>query len=251
MIALRSKHLTATQWNTASRSFDPDRESAFVSIRSKNSCQRWYEVLLEDRIVTSKELMEKLNEYGDKVAMYSLSADHLISLVYYNVYRALLMNVNTLGLDINLMYTDDYPSPFLPMSPTATSRIRNLPPTLQPTELQKTMAHHPMWDIFPDPDIRDNILRYGEANIDDWQLCFDMVGNGDYSTVEGLNSQDKNGLIVWGEPWDPTGWEVTECFARKWPFLIRGAMTVQNATNHWRQLRGDDPLDFNRILEVE
>ncbi|KAJ9609171.1 hypothetical protein H2200_006943 [Cladophialophora chaetospira] len=250
LVALRSKHLSSGEWHTAAQAFNRTDLSPFVSIRSKNACQRWYEVVLENRLVTIKELAGRLVQDRDNANVYKLPADHLISLVYYNVYRALISNVHLLGLDLNLMYTDDYPSPFLPLSPSATSSIRHLPPTLEPTELQKTMAHHPMWDIFPDPEIRDNILRYGEENIDDLQLCLDMVGDGQYTGLETLETQQTNGLIVWGEPWDPQGWEMTECFARKWPFLIRGAINVQKSTNRWRAQRGEEPLDFDRILEI-
>ncbi|EXJ64366.1 hypothetical protein A1O7_00702 [Cladophialophora yegresii CBS 114405] len=253
VVQLRTKQLGSTEWQAAVETFSQATQSPFVSIRSKHSCQRWYEVLLEDRLVSIKELAEKSTQDGpDDATLYKLPADHLISLVYYNVYRALISNVHLLGLDLNLMYSDDYPSPFLPLSPTASSKIRQLPPTLEPTELQKTMAHHPMWDIFPDPEIRDNILRYGEENIDDLHLCLDMVGDGHHPGGSGdLDTQQTNGLIVWGEPWDIHGWEMTECFARKWPFLIRGAINVQNSTNKWRMQRGEEPLDFCRILEME
>ncbi|ETI28297.1 hypothetical protein G647_00746 [Cladophialophora carrionii CBS 160.54] len=252
VVQLRTKQFNSSEWQAAAETFNQATQSPFVSIRSKHSCQRWYEVLLEDRLVSIKDLAEKsTTEDADQSDLYKLPADHLISLVYYNVYRALIANVHLLGLDLNLMYSDDYPSPFLPLSPSASSKIRRLPPTLEPTELQKTVAHHPMWDIFPDPEIRDNILRYGQENIDDLKLCLDMVGDGNYPGSGDLDTQQTNGLIVWGEPWDIQGWEMTECFARKWPFLIRGAINVQNSTNRWRMQRGEEPLDFGRILEIE
>lgn len=225
--------------------------SAFVSIRSKHSCQRWYEVLLENRLVEIKDLAIRLqNERNHAASNLTLPADHLISLVYYNVYRGLLANVEMLGLDVNLMYTDDYPSPFLPLSPSASSSLRRLPPGLQPTELQKTMAHHPQWDVFPDPIVRDNILRYGEKNIDDYEFCLDLVGHGTAENLDGCTTQEKNGLICWGDPWDMSGWEVTEAFARKYPFFLRGAFQFQESSNKWRVKRGDDPLDFERIVEI-
>ncbi|EXJ54995.1 uncharacterized protein A1O5_12734 [Cladophialophora psammophila CBS 110553] len=251
LMVLRSKRVSRTEWHTALQPPDPANRSPFVSIRSKNACQRWYEVLLENRLASIKEMAEKLTKDQDNAWMYPLPSDHLVSLVYYNVYRALISNTHMLGLDMNLMYLDDYPSPFLPMSQSATSNIRHLPPSLQPTELQKTMPHHPMWDIFPDPEMRDNILRYGEQNIDDLQLCLDMVGDGNYTGLEDLDSQQTNGLIVWSEPWDSEGWEVTESFTRKWPFLLKGAINVQKSTNKWRMRRGESPLDFERILEIE
>jgi hypothetical protein len=251
VVALRTKLVSSSEWHTAAEAHNRNAQSAFVSIRSKNACQRWYEVLLENRLVSIKELAEKMKTNPDNAYMYQLPADHLISLVYYNVYRALISNVQMLGLDLNLMYLDDYPSPFLPLSPSANSNILHLPPTLQPTELQRTTAHHPMWDIFPEAQIRDNILLYGEDNIDDLQLCLDMVGNGDYTGHEHFDSQERNGLIVWGEPWDPLGWEITPFFARKWNFLLKGAYNLQESTNKWRAQRGEEPLDFAKIAEVE
>jgi hypothetical protein len=251
VVQLRTKQVSSSEWQAAAEAFNRVTQSPFVSLRSKSSCQRWYEVLLEGRVTSIKALAGKAAQDPDNANLYKLPADHLISLVYYNVYRALISNVHLLGLDLNLMYSDDYPSPFLPLSPTATSKIRHLPPTLEPTKLQKTMAHHPMWDVFPDSEIRDNILRYGEDKIDDLQLCLDMVGDGNYTGLGDLDTQQTNGLIVWGEPWDPQGWEVTQCFARKWPVLIRGAINIQNSTNRWRMQRGEEPLDFDRILEIQ
>ena len=251
MVALRTRHVTSNEWQAAADVFNRTSQSPFVSIRSKNSCQRWYEVLLENRLVDTKDLAERIQYDRDNASMYQLPADHLISLVYYNVYRAMITNMGLLGLDLNLMYSDDYPSPFPPLSPSSNSRLLSLPPTLQPTELQKTVAHHPQWDVLPDAQIRDNILRYGEDNIDDLQLCLDMVGGGNYVSRDNLDTQEINGLIVWGEPWDISGWEVTESFARKWSFIFKGAFRFQRATNSWRVQRGEEPLNFDKILEVE
>lgn len=206
--------------------------------------------MFENRLCAIQDLAMRLKQERDNAWQTPLSSDHLISLVYYNVYRALISNVEMLGLDVNLMYTDEYPSPFLPLSQSASSNIRHLPPGLQPTELQKTMAHHPQWDIFPDPVVRDNILRYGEQNIDDMEFCLDLVGDGQTAGTEEF-TQEKNGLIVWGEPWALEGWEVTEAFARKYPFFIKGAHSLQENSNRWRTRRGEEPLDYERICEIE
>lgn len=246
---LRTFALMSAEWSVAEERFNKSAKSAFVSIRNKASCQRWYEIMLEGRLVEIKDMAARIQEERDNSWAYPLPADHLISLVYYNVYRALLQNIELLGLDLNLMFTDDYPSPFTPLSPSATSAIRRLPISLEPTELQKAMAHHPQWDIVPDPVVRDNILRHGEENINDVELCLDMVGGNDYINLAG-DSQEKTGLIVWGEPWDLEGWEVTEGFARKWGWMLRNA-PITNSTNRWRVARGEDPLDFDTILWLE
>lgn len=246
LVKLRSFTFRGSDWSVAQEHFSKSNNSTFVSLRSKASCQRWYEVILEGRLVEIKDMAARVQDERDSAWAYPLPADHLISLVYYNVYRAMMKNVELLGLDLNLMYTDDYPSPFTPLSITATSAIRRLPASLEPTELQKAMAHHPQWDIIPDPVVRDNVLRYGEENIDDVELCLDMVGGA--GELEGIvgDTQEKTGLIVWGEPWDVDSWEVTGAFARKWAFMLKNApMTV--STNRWRAARGEDPLDFDTI----
>jgi hypothetical protein len=117
--------------------------------------------------------------------------------------------------------------------------------------LQKTISHHPQWDLFPDPVVRDNILRYGEENINEYEFCLDLVGDGQYDGLGECFTQEKNGLIIWGEPWDMDGWEVTEAFARKYPFFLKGAHCFQERSNRWRIRRGEEPLDFERICEVE
>jgi hypothetical protein len=212
--------------------------------------KKWYDNLVERRLGEIQNMTERLQNRQDTKFLYPLPFDHLISLVYYNVYRALVANVEMLGLDVNLMYTDDYPSPFTPLSPSASSAIRRLPPTLQPTVLQQTMAHHPQWDALPDPIVRDNILRYGEENIDDYDFCFDLIGMGDFHDTEEVRYSNEAGWMVWDDPWKVTGWEVTEHFARKWWFLLRGAHNVQNSTNYWRRQRGEGPLDFHQICEI-
>ncbi|EXJ92483.1 hypothetical protein A1O3_01035 [Capronia epimyces CBS 606.96] len=255
LVTSTAKSTSEDEWRSIAERSSKVQKSAFVSIGRMNMNMRrqWYEMLLEGRLVEVQEVAERWQKDHDVSWLYPLPSDHLISLVSYNVYRALIVNIALLGLDLNLMCLDDYPSPFLPLSQSANSNIRRLPPALEPTELQKTVAHHPEWDIIPDPDVRDNILRHGEENLDDIALCLYMVGEVIGDDVEDLDidTQHKNGVIIWGEPWDITGWEVTLGFASKWPFILRNAPRIQNSTNRWRLLRGEDPLDFDRILAAE
>jgi hypothetical protein len=183
----------------------------------------------------------------DTAWLHPLPADHLLSLVYYNVCRALISNIAILGLDLNLMSTEDYPSPFLPLSPTASSVIGFLPPSLQPTQLQRTVPHHPEYDIIPDPTMRDNFLRYGEENVDDADLCLDMIDNGVHDEIQDAAGQA--GFIVWGDPWDLMSWEVTEKFVRKWASMLKGCVNLEVSTNQWRRKRGLAPLRVREIVE--
>ena len=208
--------------------------STFASIRAAQKCSPRIAYAM-----TLRRLQSRPNELNP------LPADHLLSLIYYNVYRGLLQNIAILGLDLDLMTTDEYPSPFLPMSQSASSAIVTLPPSLMPTRLQKTMAHHPQWDIFPDPQLRDNALNYGEENIDDLELCLDIVGSQSRLQKE---SSDEAGVHIWGEPWDIDSWEVTERFLRKYHWLFKGSGRSAASTNRWRRKRGVAQLDFHGII---
>jgi hypothetical protein len=100
-----------------------------------------------------------------------------------------------------------------------------------------------MWDIFPDPVLRDNVLRYGENNFDDTKLCSQIFGDGD--TLSDADACNRTGLIAWGpDPGLVCAWEVTERFARNWPWFLKGAIELQNATNSWRRRRGESPIIF-------
>jgi hypothetical protein len=249
-ILLTQRAKVVSQWlptppalDASSSSSDGDSEESdpaerqcshntFTSIRKAQRCS--------PRIAYAMTL-QRLQAHSQ----YPLPADHLLSLIYYNVYRGLLQNIAILGLDLDLMTTDEYPSPFLPMSPSASSAIVILPPNLMPTSLQKTMAHHPQWDIFPDPQVRDNALNYGEENINDLELCLDMVGS--QSRLQ-KQSSDEAGVHVWGEPWDIDSWEVTETFLRKYYWLFKGSQGFQKSTNRWRRERGVAQINFERII---
>jgi hypothetical protein len=260
-VALKHRALTASAWlpmpppldaspsHTSSTAEDAVGEAAeqhashntFASLRLAKKCSPRVAYAL-----TLQRLQAHTNGAFNTKPLYPLPADHLLSLIYYNVYRGILLNIAILGLDLDLMTTDEYPSPFLPLSSSASSAISALPPQLMPTKLQKTMAHHPQWDIFPDPMLRDNALNYGEENIDDLELCLDMVGS--QSRLEGQGSDDA-GVYIWGEPWDIASWELSAWMLKKYWWLFKGSGALESSTNRWRRQRGERLIDFERLLE--
>jgi hypothetical protein len=172
-----------------------------------------------------------------------LTQDHLIPLIKYNVFRGLIMNIFILGVE-SIASTNDPHTLTYPKG-------MNLPPDLRPTIIQSTVAH-PVWiDIFPDPIIRDTIiLHLEELDADD--LCVDIVGNSE-DLVDGQKPADsidypipeldsRQGLLLWGDPWDIKGWEATPAFIRKWTWILKGSPHVLTSTNYWRNQRGEPPL---------
>lgn len=177
-----------------------------------------------------------------RALMPKLPADNLLSLIYFNVLRALTMNISILGLDeVQICGDDVYPSPFLPLSPTASSAITRLPEALQPTELQKTVDHHAYIDIVPCPVLRDNALKQGWNDDDECELCLDSIG---LAIDEDGDDGGRTGVAVWGDPWLVQSWEVSEYLVKKYPSLFRGCYELERATNLRREDRGWKLLQF-------
>ncbi|KAI0860228.1 hypothetical protein F4860DRAFT_479698 [Xylaria cubensis] len=157
-----------------------------------------------------------------------LPADHLLTLVRYNLYRACATNAKILGLDPRSLH-DDITSPFCDLK----NFDHPLPKALVPTETQITVRHHPYIDIFPFDGLRDKLIL-SAGSIDEDELCADLGGKN--STTE------HTGLIVWGDPWDPMMWELSEYVVIKWACLLNGCKSLLMATNYWRRRRGEAPL---------
>jgi hypothetical protein len=159
--------------------------------------------------------------------------DQLLTLIQFNVFRALVVNTSALQFTMAWWTEPEAESPFNASDLDYSSEL-SCPVHLRPTLLQRTVEHHPWLDLFPIPELRDNILRLGDS-FDDTPLCIQMLEFLDLP-------HEKTGLIVWGDPWHPGGWEISEDFLRKWPWVVDGCHELFISTNYWRQRRGEDKL---------
>jgi hypothetical protein len=166
--------------------------------------------------------------------------EHLLRVVQINVFHALARNAAALGLSTLWLLCESIsplgqigpPTPLVALPPS-------YPDSLAPTPLQATELHHPWIDLLPWPVLRDRILRLCSGNlIDEDDLCHDIV---EFDTSQG---SDKAALIVWGAPWDPKGWEASPAFLRKWGWLLENCAEILEATNYWREKRGEQKLSF-------
>ncbi|KAF7919350.1 uncharacterized protein EAE97_011682 [Botrytis byssoidea] len=171
--------------------------------------------------------------------MGSPRSDTLLVLVKVNVFRALISNSITLGIPSDVITNDNATSAFCPPS-VGVNGILALPPTLRPTDLQTQIPHHPWIDCLPVPQMRQNLIRAGNT-YDVMDLCGDLVGL--FSAGTG-----RTGMVIWGEPWDVAGWEVTEGFLERWGWTIKGCWDLFESTNRWRAERGQMALQFDKIL---
>ncbi|KAE8133568.1 hypothetical protein BDV38DRAFT_257972 [Aspergillus pseudotamarii] len=159
--------------------------------------------------------------------------DMLFHLVQFNFTKALIENTRAFGLTSEQLH-DDAISPFNVSGPWPYDFEASLPSSLQPTFIQRTIHHHPWLDLLPIPEMRDNLIL-AEDSYDETRLCLDMKGDGNVNTGQ-------TGIIVWSDPWDPSGWEVTESFARSWGWVLRGCWDLRRSTNSWRARRNERPL---------
>ena len=181
-----------------------------------------------------KELREMMDQYEKSARRdYELGSprvDQLLTLIQFNVFRALLNNTTTLGFTMAWL---EYEA----ISPWNTNFQRassSCPPSLLPTPIQRTVPHHPWIDLWPIPQMRDNILLAGDAYDED-QLCKDLV---DFCNVP----HAQTGLVVWREAWDQYGWEASEAFVRNWGWILKGCTELIESTNYWRAKRGEKAL---------
>ncbi|KFA81084.1 hypothetical protein S40288_01029 [Stachybotrys chartarum IBT 40288] len=159
----------------------------------------------------------------------------LSSLTQFNITRALMLNAEVLGLSAGHLH-DDALSPFVVHGPwplTMNLDAQSLPGGLQPTSFQYNIKHHPWIDLLPIPQLRDNLLQRPLDSYDEDELCRAFTGRG---------HRRGNGVVVWCEPWDPSGWEITEEFVQSWGWVIAGCSDLFRSTDLWRARRGERPL---------
>jgi hypothetical protein len=172
--------------------------------------------------------------------VFPLSSDHFIVLVQYNVLRGSLMNRHLLDHALKVAFheptttisTDNH------VFPRLTARaFHTLPLTLRPTQLQSTVSH-PHWiDIIPHSQMRDNLIN-AMGGFEAEVLWVDTVGGLFLGFADDPGAEAK-GAIVWDTPWNWEGWELSESFVGRWKWALEGCDEVLEATNRWRELRGE------------
>lgn len=177
-----------------------------------------------------------------------LSFLHL--LIRINALNALAQNAKHIGIPVHALCRDEFVSPICvrgPLLPTPTVPLPNCPEILHPTEMQKTVFHHPWLDLLPLPRLRDNILKaLAFTEFDEDKLCEEV-----YHPEDDGEGVDRPALIVWGRADDIRGWEANMPFLRKWGWLLVGCPELLESTNIWRMTRGKKAINLDLWRKLE
>lgn len=135
-------------------------------------------------------------------------------MVQFNVFRGILANMCMLQTN-NLFACEPNLEDWLRISALPTPSA--IAPALYPTELQRRVPHAPFIDLFPSPGIRDTLVLAGDS-YDDCELSIDFLGS--ISRPQNIppakdDTDERKGMVVWGDPWLVESWEVEEGFVRK------------------------------------
>ncbi|KAL4878342.1 hypothetical protein BJY04DRAFT_221278 [Aspergillus karnatakaensis] len=203
--------------------------------------------ILGPQAKNSKTRLRQLEAWlQSELASGSPRIDLLLGVKRVNFLRALYANIEVLGYTATEMH-DDALSQFGTAGPKRSVYREQtlLPLALQQSSTQLNTPHHPWLDLLPIPQMRDNLILAGDA-YDDGLLCKHMSGHAVPSASvpdKRLgDAQGETGVLIWRDPWDPSGWEVTETFLRNWGWVVRDCWGLFRSTNRWRAVRGEPPL---------
>ncbi|KAF4767185.1 hypothetical protein HAV15_009546 [Penicillium sp. str.  len=179
------------------------------------------------------ELMNEL--YGKALHMIEnpvLPRDPTFYDAQFNIFRALSINANILGLTFDLL-NEDLASQFNLVGPLMSAV--HLPASLFPSQKQRKIIHHPWIDLIPILSLREALLIRTDV-IDEDELCGDFYG--------ACGSSQEVGVRVWGEAWDPFAYELSETIMRKWRWMATDCPDILKSSNYWRRQRGEKPIVF-------
>lgn len=205
-----------------------------VNLDSEIACPSSAEWVGLGDVDQARQALSRFADYAYRRYMEgSPRTDLLLTLIKFNVFRALMANDQALGF-ANQWLDWEAISPFFHANNRRCAATeQTCPANLMPTDVQLIVEHHPWIDLLPDPKMRTNILLLGD-DYDDTPLCHDIVDD--------RHARQSESLIVWGDPCDPESWEIGEDFSRKWATIVQGCHRLFKATNNWRVRRGEPKL---------
>lgn len=133
------------------------------------------------------------------------------------------------------------------MEMASTLRWHVVPDNMQPSTLCGAVPHHPFVDLsFPWPVVRDKILAAATCGLlNEHTLCVDIWPGDSYQE----SGAEPPYWVHGDDAFDPEAYEVSDRFARKYPWLLDAS--IIRRTNWWRRQQGkaELPPDTVRISQ--
>ena len=124
-----------------------------------------------------------------------------------------------------------------------TPHLAGLPQSMQPTQAQMTIPHHPLFDILPWPQLRTKLIcvfslpeQQRPSNARDEMALVRCAYDIEDST---------DGFRVNGEGMEMDDWEVGEVFFKNWWWALD--KSIVETSNAWRQKRGQSRLSIQSV----
>ncbi|KAK7972339.1 hypothetical protein PG988_006473 [Apiospora saccharicola] len=139
--------------------------------------------------------LEDRKESRNTKVVFPLCPDHLITLLQYNVLRALAVNRTLIS---GILATPlDCGEETIHVTSCPADPERLLPASLLPTALQQTVLHGDWIDIFPCAKARDTMIL-AAGTFDEDELWADCIGG----LFEGFpdDEVERRGIIAWSPP---------------------------------------------------
>ncbi|KAL0940187.1 uncharacterized protein CTRU02_202950 [Colletotrichum truncatum] len=194
------------------------------------------------------QVLDLIKKAYQDYTLQTPQVESLHMLVRLNTLNAFARNADHMGLPWEGLCEVDLVSPFNRQSPSLPGCFAispNCPASLQPTSLQQKIIHHPWIDLLPFPQMKNNILLAIKSGLlDEDDLCDDIL------EVWVADKNQRPSLITWGESSNTMAWEISLPFLRKWGWLLAGCRDIFEATNYWRERRGQAKINFEKIQEI-
>jgi len=192
-------------------------------------------------------LVEQFDTFGaaqqDIVASFDFPDESHLQVLELRLLRACMDIAKSLCID-QIIWSLEATSPF----PDATSALwtfDHLPACIRPTRTQKTVPHHPIFDMLPWPSVRDKLILVFSQPLELRPIqCASPTALIDLA----YDIEDSaEGVRVWGEdPYVAKNWEIGEKVFQNWWWAFD--TTVIQQSNVLRKRRGAPVLGQGLVI---
>lgn len=256
-----------------------------MSIRAYELCSYEMSISLRDKSIDNSPRKTNTEKQNDAVCSTIISQpnhfnpsptqDHLLHLIQTNVLRGFFDNKLALLASTNYFTKNDVdaelhvvpPEQVFPGRAAIMAIAKDLPESLHPTKLQKSVIHATCIDLIPFQAMRNNLIK-NEGRFSWPALIEELVGHlvspscficpfeprkpsisykGSLYCNDDMDDEftaNRHGVILWGAAHRPESWEFTPNFLRTWGWTLDGCKEIIEHSNRWRRSRGEEHLKW-------